>query len=152
MSQRIAGIKFNGFAVSSFGGVPLPVQPELERAQRGLDLGQVRLGLEGARGGLASTRPEKLWWRVSVDGTGAVTVGEAGPGESIILVQISGVDKKFDRFPGRRRTELLPEVTPMQVEIEGFRVQRLPTIKSAEPLRRQGQPHLFGDGRAQLAL
>ena len=54
----------------------------------------------------------------------------------------------FDCLFRGRWAELLPEVTPVQVEIIGFSVLRLPAPQSPKTFGRQGETYLFGDGFA----
>ena len=138
--------------VGDFGGGPIPVQPEFQAAQGSLDLGEIWLGTDRTRGGFACFGPEHPWRRIPIDRAGGVAVGTSGPGESVIWVKVGGVSEIFDCLFRGRWAELLPEVTPVQVEVVGFSVLCLPAAQSAKTFRRQCEAYLLGDGFAKLTL
>lgn len=99
----------------------------------------------------ARSRNHKMGRRITVHRPGTERV-QTRPREGIVRGQLSRVSERLDRLLRSLRSQLLPKMTPMQIQILGHRILRLTPANRLEALRRERQPNLFRNCPAQLAL
>ena len=120
-----------------------PVRFEMERVDA---LGAVRFGQLRVEGQGPGHRLERLGLRLrgrhpAVDPQDRIAVGEPGVGRGEGVVEGDGALEAGDRRADDRRRPLVPEMTPLQVEVIGVRVDGRATHRlpfPADERRRDG--------------
>ena len=131
---------------------PVPVEPIVHGAERGLRLGEV--GTEGERllDRLSRWRRYLRRRRIAVDRACRIDVRQTGPRERKAWIELGRPLVGCDCEPIRVRPQLVPQVPAAKVEVVGLGISRVPGRQGGQPVRREAQSNLPGDGRAQLAL
>ena len=96
--------------------------------------------------------PDRARIGVSHDWTGGEGVGNARPRKRIVRIQCRCPPIRLHRALRRRRRELVPEITALQIQVLGLGILRLPAGQGVETVWRQAQPDFLRNRSAQLLL
>src|SRR5216683_549204 len=152
MSEGKVGVERDASAVGGFCGGPVPAEPEVEVTKGGLDLGEVGFCVDGVGDRITGVLHDEEGRDVAVNGGGGVTIGETGPGERVFGIQRGGVSEEFDGATCRLAGELIRDIPPVQMEVVGLWVLRLPIDECGEADGGEAKADLLRNGDAEFAL
>ena len=133
MRHRVARIDPQRLPERGLTARPVPSQEELLNAEGRLRFRQERTGLDCSCGGAVHPILNLHRFEVAADSALRQRVRNARPGERVIRIHFGRPDECLESPDRRRRSQLVAEVSPLQVEGEGFLIRRLPLVQCSEP-------------------